>query len=129
MCVCACMFVSVCVSFCVGNFFEKVASLSHTQKNIHTLTLMACSVTRRKETQGEGADLTGIQLSVSNGGHPGKEGGGGGLGDSRPVVMEESGGQFPQRASGEEGNHMTFPVPAADSHLQSLKINISVNSI
>lgn len=51
-----------------------------TRRDSHTHVRTACSVTRRKETQGEAAHLTGIQLSVSNGGHPGE-------------VEEEEGGE------------------------------------
>ncbi len=51
-------------------FYTKTTH-THARTIVHTPT--ACSVTRRKETQGEAAHLTGIQLSVSNGGHPGEE--------------------------------------------------------
>lgn len=67
------------MSFCIGIFYlfliGKAAYLFHTQRRAHTIvrTHAACSVTRKKETQGEAAHLTGIQLSVSNGGHPGEK--------------------------------------------------------
>lgn len=61
-------------SLCVGIltiFIEKAAlfSLAHTK----TCTHAASSVTRRKETLGEASHLTGIQLSMSNGEHPGEQ--------------------------------------------------------
>lgn len=105
-----CVLVFPCVSMrCDVDSFYKRKPLSRfmhkdPHRRAHTLTHRACSVTRRKETQGEAAHLTGIQLSVSNGGHPGEEKEG-----SRPVVMKESGGQFPLRP----GN--TTP-PATQTH-------------
>ena len=46
---------------------------THGDEHTELCTYAACSVTRRKETQGEAAHLTEIQLSVSNGGYPGEE--------------------------------------------------------
>lgn len=73
VCVSPCLF--VCVRHSVSAIFMGKAAFFSPPPRTHTLvhTHAACSVTRRKETQGEAAHLTGIQLSVSNGGHPGEE--------------------------------------------------------
>lgn len=67
----------ICLWACVilSAFFSLFSSSpkdEHT-RTLHLHTYAACSVTRRKKTQGEAAHLTGIQLSMSNGGHPEEE--------------------------------------------------------
>lgn len=72
-CVCICLLASVilCLFMCVFFSHRQLGSFfPHTQRGTHTAQ---CSVTRRKETQGKAAHLTGIQLSMSNGGHLGEE--------------------------------------------------------
>lgn len=67
----------VCVFVCGCHFvlavFHRGSCFSRSKTHTHTHSRTACSLTRGKETQGEAAHLTGIQLSVSNGGHPGEE--------------------------------------------------------
>lgn len=77
VCVRICLLASVilCLFMCVFFYLfflhgQLVSFFPLTQRCTHTAQ---CSVTRRKETQSKAAHLTGIQLSVSNGGHPGEE--------------------------------------------------------
>ena len=117
------MFVCVC-HFVLAIFYrESCLAFSHTKMYVHTHTHThtlahthtACSVTRRKETQGEAAHLTGIQLSVSNGGHPGEEEG-------------EADLQWWRRAEGNFLRELVLSL-SLPLHLPQLNITVKMNAL